>query len=581
MKNIFKIITALTMFVGVLGFVSFAQAATLSLTPATSQVNIGDKIIVELRIDSAGIGFNAAQATIKFPRDVLNVTSIDKTGSAFTFWLEEPASSNTDGTITFTGGTPFGVSGAAVSILKVEFQAKSSGNGTLSITNSAITASDGSGTNILSKTNDGVISVVPIGVVPKITEAQAAAPQIVRVPVPSPLLPSKPILKIQLYPEGNWYTLTSPFIASWNLPNDISGISTLLNKSPSSVPKEISEGLFDNKTFGLLQDGVWYLHIRFQNNIGWGPTTNYKISVDTTPPHGFDLKVLEGNQTDNPTPTLQFKTTDALSGIKEYQVRINNDDPIIIPGDGFKGNFKLPIQTPGKKNILVKAVDFADNGIEANVSLEVLPIVSPSITFVPNEVFTEDEQGLVVKGTSLPNINVLIQVQRVVSNGVGENVASGTAIADSKGNWGITFGNQPLRNGQYVVLAQNQDSRGALSLAVSSSAINVILRPIIQIGTFKLGSTGAIILLLLILAGGFLSGVLFYRNRQKKLNLRVEFNESEVAKIFKLISDGVEKVSKAIETPTTGDDEYSIKKLQENIVKMEEYLKKGIRKIKK
>ena len=569
------------MSVGVFGFISSAHAATLSVIPVTSQIGIGDKITVELRIDSAGIGFNAAQATIKFPKDVLNVTSIDKSGSAFSFWLEEPKFSNTDGTITFTGGTPFGVSGASVSVLKIDFQAKSSGNGTLSVTNSAITASDGSGTNILSKTNDGVISVVPVGVVPVITEAQVASPQIVRTPVPSPLLPSKPVLKIPLYPEGNWYTLTSPFIASWNLPNDISGVSTLLNKSLNSVPAEKSEGLFDNKTFGVLQDGVWYLHVRFQNNIGWGSTTNYKMSVDTTPPHGFDLKVLEGNQTENPTPTLQFKTTDALSGIKEYQVRVNNDDPIIIPGTDFKGIFKLPLQMPGKKKILVKAVDFASNGIEANVDVEILPIVSPVITFVPTEVFAEDEQGLVVKGTSLADSNVLLQVQRIVSNGTSENVATGTVKVDSKGNWGITFGNQPLRNGQYVVLAQAQDSRGALSLSISSTVINVISRPIIQIGSFKLGSTGAIILLILILIAGFVSGAIFYRNRQKKLSLRVELNESEISKIFKLISEDVEKVSKAFATTTTGDDEYSLKKLQENISKMEEYLKKGIRKIKK
>ncbi|MEI8337664.1 MAG: cohesin domain-containing protein [bacterium] len=581
MKNTFKIIGSVVAMFCVFGFVSFAHAATLSLTPETSQVGIGDKITVEVRIDSAGIGFNAAQATIKFPKDVLNVTSIDKSSSAFSFWLEEPAYSNTDGTVTFTGGTPFGVSGAAVSVLKIEFQAKSSGNGALSITNAAVTSSDGSGTNILSKTNDGIISVVPVGVVPKMTEAQVASPQIVRVPVPSPLLPAKPVLKIPLYPEGNWYTLTSPFIASWNLPTDISGVSTLLNKSPSSIPADKTEGLFDNKTFGTLQDGIWYLHVRFQNNIGWGPTTNYKISVDTTPPHGFDLKVLEGNQTENPTPTLQFKTSDALSGIKEYQVRINNDDPIVIPGTDYKGSFKLPVQMPGKKKILVKAVDFADNGIEANVDLEILPIVSPVITFVPTEVFAEDEQGLVVKGTSLPDSNVLLQVQRIVSNGAGENVATGTVKVDSKGNWGITFGNQPLRNGQYIVLAQTQDSRGALSLVVSSDQINIISRPIIQIGSFKLGSTGAIILLILILIGGFASGALFYRNRQKKLSLRVELNESEISKIFKLISEDVERVSKAFSTSTTGDDEYSIKKLQENIVKMETYLKKGIKKINK
>ncbi|MFA6463906.1 MAG: cohesin domain-containing protein [Candidatus Paceibacterota bacterium] len=583
MTKKFKTISSILSIVSIFGFISFAHAATFSLTPVTSEIKIGDKITEEIRIDSAGTSFNAAQATIKFPNDVLNVTAINKEGSSFSFWLEEPTFSNTNGTISFTGGTPYGVSGGAVQVLKIEFQAKSSGNGTLSVTNAAITASDGSGTNILSKTNDAVVVVVPEGVVPKIPETQflSQPTQIVRIPVVVESLPTKPILKIPLYPDSGWYNLASLFTANWNLPADVSGISTLLNKSPSSVPSGITEGVFDSKTFAELQDGTWYLHVRFQNNIGWGPTANYKINVDTTPPHGFDISVLEGDQSSNPTPTLKFKTSDSLSGIKEYQVRINNEDPIIVPGANFKGIFKLPIQAPGKKKILVKAVDFAENGIEANVNLEILPIISPAITFVPSLVYFEDEQGVVVKGTALPDLNVLLKIQKIVTGGGGGIVASSTVIADSKGNWEITFGNQPLRNGKYVVLAQSQDSRGALSLEVSSTEINVISRPIIQIGSLKLGSTGAIILLLLIVTGGFGGGVWFYRNKQKKLNLRVRFNETEIAKIFGLIQEDVKRVSRALETSTTGDDEYSIKKLQENILKMEEYIKKGIRKINK
>ncbi|MFA6339088.1 MAG: cohesin domain-containing protein [Candidatus Paceibacterota bacterium] len=578
MKYQFKTILAILVAVFTFGIFSVANAATLSLTPVSSDVGIGEKITINVRIDSEGVGINAAQATIRFPKDILEVVSLDKTSSAFSFWLDEPTFSNTDGVITFTGGTPYGVSGSAVKVLNIEFKAKGNGNGTVSLLETAVTASDGSGTNVLSKTNDAVITVSSQRVVPKVPEPQ----QIVRTPVASEKLPSKPNLKVSLYPdETSWYNIVGQFTASWDLPLDISGINTVVNKNPSFIPGEQSEGLFNNKTFDALSDGISYLHVRFKNNVGWGPTAHYRLAVDTVSPAGFDLSIIEGNQTDNPTPTLQFKTSDARSGLKEYQVRVGSGDLIKIPVAGFKGSFKLPLQVPGKQKVFVKAVDQADNGIESSVDMEILPIASPAITFVPSQIFSEDEQGVVVKGTALPNINVLLKLQKVANNNQGEVIANGSTKSDEKGNWEFTFGQQPLRNGQYVVIAQSQDDRGALSLAVESSKINVKSKPIIQIGAFQLGMGGAIILLLLLLVGGFGGGVWFYRKRQAKLNMRVDFTESETSKIFNLISDDVKKLSDAFKTPTEGDDEYALGKLQENIKKMGAYIKKGINKIKK
>jgi len=588
MKYQFKTIIAILAGVIAFGIFSLAHAATLSLTPVSSEIGVGEKMTVELRIDSEGVSLNAAQAVVRFPKDTLEVTALDKTESAFSFWLEEPQFSNTEGVISFTAGTPYGVSGGAVKILKIEFRAKGTGSGTLSLTEAAITAADGSGTNILSKINDAVISVVPQRIIPKVPESQVSEPQpkipepeqIVRKAVPSEKLPSKPILKIPLYPEENrWYNLVAQFMVSWDLPLDISGVNIVLNKYPRSIPPEQSEGLFDNKTFGALQDGIWYLHVRFQNNIGWGSTTHYKIAVDTQPPLGFKVNIIEGEKTDNPTPTLQFKTSDALSGLKEYQIRIGDGDFIQIAIKDFTGSFKFPLQAPGKKRVVVKAVDLAENSVEDSVDIEILPIASPTITFVTNELFSDEERDLAVKGTALPDINVLLKVQKVLRKGRGEIVAEGTVHPDDKGNWELTFGNQLLRNGKYVVLAQSQDARGALSLMVESQEIRVKSKPIIQIGKFQLGMGGALIVLLIVIAGGFGGGVWFYKKRQEKLALRLLVVKTDMAKVFKLIQDDIEKLQQAMRTPTEADDEFIIKRLQENIKKMEGYLKKEIEKL--
>ena len=559
---------------GALVFASAAEAATLFLAPPSAEVGVGEKIVVDLKIDSEGVSFNASQATIRFPKDLVEVASLDKTDSAFSFWLEEPTFSNSDGVISFTGGTPYGVSGGSIQILKIIFTPKGSGAGNLSLGDAAITASDGSGTNILSKTVDAALTIVPTKVVstPKIPTPV----EIIRKPTPASGLPVKPRLKVALYPdETAWYNLSSQFTVSWDLPSDISGVSTAVNKQPSFTPAERSEGLFDNKAFSALGDGIWYLHVRFQNNVGWGPTAHYRLAVDTKPPLGFELTILEGERTDNPAPTLQFKTSDALSGLKEYQIRIGDGEPIHLPVSDFKGTFQLPLQSPGKREVVVRAVDIAENSVENRLTLDILPIASPNITFVDRELFSDEEKGLNIKGTALPNSDVLLVVRRM-----GATVADGIAHSDEKGNWEFTF-DQHLKNGNYVVTVQSQDSRGALSLVVESPEVLVKSKPIIQIGKFQLGTGGALIFLLIVIAGGFGGGVWFYKKRQEKLALRVGFAESEIAKIFKLIMDDVEGLAKARQTSTTADDDYALERLRDNIKKMEAYLKRGVEKIKK
>ncbi|HAQ05972.1 MAG: hypothetical protein UX53_C0010G0002 [Candidatus Azambacteria bacterium GW2011_GWB2_46_37] len=566
---------------GVFAYSPAASAATLFISPPSAEVGTGDKLTLDIKIDSEGVGLNAAQAVIRFPNDILEATGLDKTGSAFSFWLEEPNFSNADGVISFIGGIPYGVTGGSIQVLKVTFTAKGTGSGSLTVSDAAVTASDGSGTNILSKTVSASFTVVPKKVVPPTpvpapVEVVPPPVEIVRKPVPTGKLPVKPALNIQLYPdETRWYNLTSVFNVAWELPLDVTGITTALNNQPNYVPPKKSEGLFENKAFPSLADGVQYLHVHFQNNVGWGPAAHYRLAVDTQPPLPFDISAIEGESSDSPTPTLQFGTNDALSGLKEYQIRIGDGELIKVSAADYTGIYALPILTPGKRQVIVKAVDNAENGIEDSITIETLPIASPIITFVTQELFSEETRGLNVKGTSLPDIKILFQLY------TGEAlIAEGATSGDEMGNWEFTF-DQPLRNGDYKVTAQSRDARGALSLVVDSPSIKVKSKPIIQIGPLQLGRGGAIGLLLFVLLAGFGGGVWFYKKRQKKLALRVSFAEAEITKIFQLLKADAERLLKARETPTAGNDVYAIQRLQENIQKMENYIKKGVEKIKK
>jgi len=570
---------------------SGASAATLFLSSSGDVFHIGDTFDAVIKTDTEGVGINAVQATLQFPKDILEITKVDKTYSIFNFWLEEPSISNETGRLTFTGGSSAGQSGKSLQILKVTFAVKGSGRAELTFTDGAISASDGSGTNVLSTLNSLVVNSIPkTGVSEQPATATSSAVkitqipkpvQISRAPVPASRLPLKPDVTVSLYPDPqNWYSGTENFIAQWKLPPDISGVSTAIDRNINYVGAT-SEGLFDSKVFPtILKDGIWYLHIRFKNNIGWGTTNNYRIAIDTLPPLGFTTSIREGQSTDNPAPTLQFKTSDALSGLKEYGVKIDNNEAIKIPSAGFSGTFTMPLQIPGTHVLYIQAVDGAGNSVENKASVEIIPIQSPAINFVTKNLFSEEQQGLTIKGTALPNINMLLQVRGVAVGGDGEVVAKTIAQTDDKGNWEFTF-DQPLRNGQYVVTAQAQDQRGALSIIVKSDEIQVNNKPIIQFGSLQLGKGGAALLLLLIMTLGFGGGIWFYKTRQEKISLRVLLAESEVTKLFKLIMEDADRLSKAYKTSTIADDEYAMAQLKENIKKMEGYLKKGIEKIRK
>lgn len=128
-----------------------SNTANFYITAVNAALNPGGQFVANVRIDtdSNNTAINAAQATIQYPHDILEVERIDKTGSIFNFWLQEPVFSNESGQINFIGGAINGVSGKSLHVLKIVFRVKSSGTGNILFSEAAITSNDGSGSNIL------------------------------------------------------------------------------------------------------------------------------------------------------------------------------------------------------------------------------------------------------------------------------------------------------------------------------------------------------------------------------------------------------------------------------------------------
>ncbi len=549
-----------------LGFADVSYAATLSINTTKDTFQSGDQFNADIKIDSQDVGVNAAQATIKFSPAVLEVVSIDKTGSVFNFWIQDPEFANDTGEITFIGGASSGLIGKSLQVIRVVFKAKGLGQSDLIFTDGAVTASDGSGTNVLSLMNKNTVNITSTA-----TTGDTKIQTIERTPITSDTNPSKPSVKVPLYPDPTkWYNTSSKFSANWQLPNDISAVAADLDKYPSFDPTK-SEGIFDNETFSALSDGIWYLHVRFYNNMGWSATNHYRLAIDTVPPSPFEIKFSDGLSSDNPVPVVTYQVNDQLSGIDHYYIQIDANGAI----NTNSRSYALPAQKPGKHTIKVGAQDKAGNKVENTAEFEILPIDPPKIVSVTANVFS-GEGGLVINGKSLAKASMILEVKDQRDN----LVYSFKTNSDADGNWAMKI-DSPLKNGNYYIEVTAQDDRGALSLAVKSQEIRVTSKPIIQIGAFQLGAGGAALFLLLILVIGFGGGVWFYRNRQKKLTLRVELTESEITKIFKIIMEDAEALYNSFKTVTPSDDEYALKRLRENITKMESYLKKGVEKIKR
>ena len=354
------------------GMTPLAYAGTLNLFTENTQFAIGDEFSVDVKIDSEGAGINAAQATVNYPVGVLQEKTVDKTNSVFSFWLQEPVADNGAGEISFIGGSSSGLTGKTLQGLRITFKVVGSGPADISFSNGAITAADGNGTNVLSSmkglsitsiTKQEASSIIPA---PKLPPVQI----IKRTAVPTGKSPIKPVLRVPLYPisEG-WYNTLASFIVQWNLPSDVTGVATLLNQQPISDLKT-SEGLFDNKTFPSLSDGIWYLHVRFKNDVGWGPTMDYKIGIDTAPPLPFEVFVPKGNPTYITAPTIVFETNDQPSGIASYRVSIDGTEATSTS----LTSFVLPAQSTGKHTVVVSAEDRAGNRTSTAVSLGILGV---------------------------------------------------------------------------------------------------------------------------------------------------------------------------------------------------------------
>ncbi len=359
-------------------FPSLALAAELNFSPATASNAVGKEFSVKVLVNPGVDSINAADGAIAFDKDVLSVSSVSKDGSAFSLWTADPAFSNSEGTINFSGGTPtaFSKSGTVVTI---KFKGKKVGEGKVTFTAGSVLAADGKGTNVYSKGGEATYTI---------TEAVATPPP----PPPPPFAedipaageafggspPIAPAFTSLTHPKPENFYGTSTVKIDWKIPPDVIGIRMLFTDKEDAAPNVVLKPDASSSTQSNVGDGTWYFYLQFRNEAGWGEVGKRKIMIDTVAPAEFQIALLDQGD-DELQPKFSMKTTDDLSGMDRYEMFINDAQVgVVKDADLVEGAFAIPPQAGGPSKVLIKAYDKAGNIRESQKDLT-LPLVAKPV----------------------------------------------------------------------------------------------------------------------------------------------------------------------------------------------------------
>ncbi len=176
-KNMGKIYSLIFVFLFVLFFPFIANAATLSMSPASGSFEAGQYISVKVFASSSGTSFNAVSGIVSFPTSIFSIESVSKSGSVLDFWVSEPLVSKSAGTVKFEGVSLGGAGRSSGTVLTINLRAKNVGVGKAFFQTGQILANDGEGTDITGAMNGANYSV---------TEAKPAPEKPQPKPTPKP-----------------------------------------------------------------------------------------------------------------------------------------------------------------------------------------------------------------------------------------------------------------------------------------------------------------------------------------------------------------------------------------------------------
>jgi len=504
-----------------------AASGSLYITPSTGTYVVGGSFTVSIKVNTGGDPVNAAEGTLIYDKDLLDVVSISKGGSIFSLWAVDPK--DTGSSISFGGGIPHpGYTGTAGTLFSITFKTIKTGTAQISFSSGAVLANDGKGTNILSSMGTGGYTISPRVTAPR-TDDRDTTPQPIekREPVVERIKPT--IISLSHPDSEKWYKENDLYL-NWKLSETIVGVSFQLNDSPSSDPGPVSDGLFSEKEYLDLEDGVYYFHLKYKDAKGWGTIAHYKVNIDSTAPLPFEIEVFRENDYD--WPVIKFKTIDELSKLMSYYVVIGSLEKKAVEILPDLGEYKISGLKVGKHKVLVKAIDNAGNEIYAEKEFYINSIEKPVILNYPLEIRSSDK--LFMSGTALANSEIELFIKKESA------LFTTKTLADSSGNWFLVYEDN-LQNGRYQVWAQAKNDKGMMS--DNSESVSFLVSPPVftQIGDFVINYFTVLVSLLFMLLLVIILAILIRILLKKKI-------KKEAVEIETVLKEKIQELKNEIDT---------------------------------
>lgn len=374
MKKEFPVLLILILFFAITS-VARAQNASLYLSSSSGSFLVGSTFDISIFINTGGQNVNAVKVDLKFDPKTLQIASPTAGKSFISVWISQPTYSNIKGTASFQGGIPSpGIKTSSGLVSTITFRAITPGETVVSLLDSSqVLLDDGKGTNILSSLGTGVYNIV----------------------IPPPEGPK--VFSPTHSDQNKWYkNNNSSFF--WEKEEGVTDFSYSIDNSFYEVPDNIAEGDHTSVSYSDLRDGIWYFHIKAKKGNTWGGTSHYIVQIDTTPPAAFTLDFephLRSPLMTSREPIVSFITTDALSGLDHYELKV-----IDLTGASEKKEagffvevatpYKLPALSLGEYEILVRAFDRALNFQDSSYKIEVIS---------PEKIFYITKRGISIGPT--------------------------------------------------------------------------------------------------------------------------------------------------------------------------------------
>lgn len=190
MPKLIRLLPALSVLALLLASSVAAQqnTANLKLNPVTTSTNVNQSFTVAIRVSSPNTSISSVQAYLTFPNNLLEVSSISKTGTIASIFVEEPAFNNSSGTIKMTAdiASP-GFRGSDGLVVTVTFKAKAAGTANVGYTTESAVYGTSGTNSILGTSDTGIYTVQGASTTLTVTPTSATTPAITKAATGTPL----------------------------------------------------------------------------------------------------------------------------------------------------------------------------------------------------------------------------------------------------------------------------------------------------------------------------------------------------------------------------------------------------------